>query len=112
MQELKALNIYQINILQNLTFMYIVKNNLAPDIFQKLVTLNRKRKYMTRSSVSNFEKPLRHSKLSQFSISYRGPHLWNEITSDKSRNAKTLGTFKENTKQMLLFSENEVDYFI
>ena len=112
MQELKALNIYQINILQNLTFMYKVKNNLAPDIFQKRFTLNRKRKYMIRSSFSNLEKPLRHSKLSQFSISYRRPHLWNEITSDKSRNAKTLGTLKENTKQMLLFSENEVDYFI
>ena len=89
--------------------MYEIKSNLTPTVFRNSFTLNRN---TTRSSVSNFRKPLKKTKLSQFSISYRGPHLWNEITTSESRNSKTLNIFKNNIKNTLLFSENEDNYFI
>ena len=37
MQSLNALNIYQLNIFQTLIFMFKVKNNMAPNIFNNNV---------------------------------------------------------------------------
>ena len=53
MKSLNALNVYQINILQNLLLTYKIKNNLAPVIFQgKFKSINHK--YVTRHASQNF----------------------------------------------------------
>ena len=111
MKDLNALNIFQMNILQNLIFMYKVKNNTIPSIFQNRFMLNNKHKYTTRSSAENYKKPIKNTKFSQFSISFRGPHLWNQITSDESKHATSLFHFKKLIKKSLLSSENEENYF-
>ena len=89
--------------------MYKIKNNLTPTVFRNSFTLNRKRKYTTRSSVSNFRKPLKKTKLSQFSISYRGPHLWNEKTTSESRNTKTLNIFNTISKTHSYFQKTKIN---
>ena len=99
------------NILQNLVFMYKVKNNTIPSIFQNRFMLNNKHKYTTRSSAENYKKPIKNTKFSQFSISFRGPHLWNQITSDESKHTTSLFHFKKLIKKSLLSSENEENYF-
>ena len=70
MKDLNILDIFQTNILQNLVFMYKVKNNTIPNIFQNRFMLNNKHKYTTRSSAENYKKPKKNSKFSQFSISF------------------------------------------
>ena len=60
--------------------MFKCKMKQAPLIFHKLYTLKGKNKYTTRST-RNLEKPIFKTKLSQFCISYRGPHLWNLLVT-------------------------------
>ena len=67
MKDLNALNIFQTNILQNLIFMYKVKNNTIPSIFQNRFMPINKHKYTTRSSAENYKKPKKTSKFCQFS---------------------------------------------
>ena len=86
--------------------MYKVKNNTIPNIFQNRFMLNNKHRYTTRSSAENYKKPKKNSKFSQFSISFRGPHLWNQITSNESKNATSLFNFKT-----LIKNEDEENYF-
>ena len=54
MKDIKILNIFQINILQNLVFMYKVKNKTLPSNFQNKFIQNDKHKYKTRSSSENY----------------------------------------------------------
>ena len=56
MKDINALNIFQTNILQNLVFMYQVKNNTIPIIFQNRFMLNNKHKYTTLASAENYKK--------------------------------------------------------
>ena len=111
MRKINALNIFQVNILQNLTFMFKLKNDLVPNIFKEQFVKNKKIKYATRSSTENYKLPLKKSKISQYSISFRGPYLWNKLTTTISRNAASLATFKQNIKKIMLSSDNEEKYF-
>ena len=42
MRKINALNIFQVNILQNLTFMFKLKNDLVPNIFKEQFVKNNK----------------------------------------------------------------------
>ena len=83
-QGMKILSLFEINLFQILCFMFKCKVNLAPQIFQYLFTLKPENKYTTRSAGTLIE-PLCRTKLSQFSISFRGPHLWNKLVVQKTR---------------------------
>ena len=72
MQSLNALNIYQLNIFQTLIFMFKVKNNMAPNIFNNNIkTLSHK--YPTKHSKINFNEPLKTNNYCKYAISSRGP---------------------------------------
>jgi len=66
---LKSLNLYKINIYQNLLFMLKYKLGLAPQHFSNEFFKSNINKYDTRE-VGNFKLPFRKTKLSRFTISY------------------------------------------
>ena len=110
MKKLKILNIFQLNIFQNLVFMYQHNINSLPRIFEKsFKKINHK--YPTRIAKKHYSVPFKKSNFSQFSFSYRDPFLWNSILTDHLRNTKTLSIFKYQLKIYLLSHENELNYF-
>ena len=62
MKTLNALNIYQINIFQTLVFMFKLKNNMAPKVFQNQFK-SIQHKYPTKYSLQNFKQPKTISKM-------------------------------------------------
>jgi hypothetical protein len=77
---LNALNVYRINIYQNLLFMLKYKLGLVPSHFSNDFFKSNRNRYDTRE-VGNFNIPFRKTKLSRFTISYRGPYLYNKLIS-------------------------------
>ena len=110
LEKLRALNIYQINIYQTLLFMYKIKNNLAPNIFKNNFQ-DISHKYPTRHSAHNFQQLKTISKTTSFSISNRGPFLWNNILEDHDKTILTFSLFKNQIKRRLFSIKNEVIYF-
>ena len=101
LQQLNALNVYQLNILQTLNFVFKLQQNLVPNTFHQLFT-KRINKYSLRSD--NYTEPRKKTKLTQFAISYRGPHLWNVILKDQVEIKKLTSpnSFKYKVKDLLL----------
>ena len=85
MEELNALNVYQLNIYQHLLFMHKIKHdNISKSI--KTCFKESKNKYNTKASKITFTKPFFRSKSRQFSINFRGPHLWNTFVPENIQN--------------------------
>ena len=100
MKNLKALNIYQINIFQILLFMYKLKNNLVPKIFHKHFE-KVQHKYPTKYSIHNYIQPKTITKMTNFSVSSRGPLLWNNLLDTKTKTIDNISTFKYTIKKQL-----------
>ena len=82
--------VYQLNIFQTLIFMFKVKNNMVSNIFNNSInTITHK--YPTKYSI-NFNEPLKL--LNIYTISARGPHLWNNVLDDETKNKTSLASFK------------------
>ena len=109
LQELKALNIYQLNIFQTLLFMHKVKNDNIPDVFKNsfMIITN---KYNTKAANTTFYKPFCRTKTSQYSIIFRGPHLWNSLIPVDVQSIP-YSTFKTKIKTTCLFLEHEENFF-
>ena len=112
LKSMNALNIYQLNIFQILLFMHNVKNNQTPNIFNNIFS-KLENKYNTRLCEHNFTKPLYKTKLAQYTITFRGPQLWNSLVPTdykkysfqlfkskiKTNRRKTIFLTKNKTKQ-------------
>ena len=61
--------------------MHKIKNNNIPNILKNSFNI-KKSKYNTKSANKTLNKPFFKTKYNQFSITYRGPHLWNSLVSD------------------------------
>ena len=109
-QSKKILNVYKLNILNVATFMYKVNQKTAPDIF-----LSRFQKpshsYPARFSELNYVHPIHNIKTRKYSISIRGPHIWNSFLSSEEKQITTMQKFKAITKSRLLFLENKLAFF-
>ena len=99
--------------------MYAVSNELLVK-FQPKVTvvicLNMTEVILLGNCVQSFtqeNKPRTRTKHFQFSVSYRGPHLWNSLISRKLliTNSETIQTFKYKVKNLLLNIEDTTQYF-
>ena len=67
LKALNALNIYQINLLQELLFMHKIKTNSFPRIFlHQFQTINHK--YATRYSRNKFKEPKRETNYAKYCI--------------------------------------------
>ena len=109
--SINALNVYQLNIFQTLIFMFKTKLKLVPNIFQNFFT-EKETKYKLKSS-GNYYVPFKKSKLSQFSISFRGPHLRNTFLKNETeiKNTSSLSFFKRKLKSLIMSTENITNYF-
>lgn len=97
-EELKIQTLMEINIYQNLCFMFKCKIGLSPRIFHNLYTEKLSGKYNTRSK--QLKEPIIKTKYEEFCISYRAPHLWNKITPLilESTEIYSLNVFKSKVK--------------
>ncbi|XP_065643877.1 uncharacterized protein LOC136075253 [Hydra vulgaris] len=100
LRELGVPNVYEINILNILIFMFKFKNGMLPSIFQTyFFSLNHK--YETKYSINNFFIPKTLLKQADFSISCRGPRLWNLVLTSNIKTLTSTQQFKRATKQHL-----------
>jgi len=112
LKNLKALNVYQINIFQNLLFMIKYKLGLVPSHFSKNFFKNSKNRYDTRET-GNFYIPFKKTNLSRFSILYRGPSLYNKLISKNTQLEKlnNINTLKIILKDLMLNTNNFMKFY-
>ena len=111
MLDMNALNVYQINIYQNLILLSKAHTGTAPSIFfNKFSKINHN--YPTSSKNScNYTILKLTIKLTNFSVSRRGPILWNTVLDTTLTEIESLPLFKANVKEMLLSRDNELSFF-
>ena len=78
----KILNVYQVNILNNVMFMHRISTKTAPAVFH-LRFQRPCHSYPTSFSESSYSLPARNLKKNKFTISIRGPLLWNSFLTKK-----------------------------
>ena len=109
--ELRTLNIYKLNIFQNLVFIFKTRNGINPDIFSNKFQ-NIEHKYPTRFSDNNYYVPQTRRNFLRFAISSRAPSLWNKILPRYMKDFDSLPRFKNKLKDFLNDDiENEQQYF-
>ena len=106
LKKINVLNIYKLNIYQNLLFMFKIYNNMLPTYFQPHFTLIN-HKYSTRYSISNFLIPTTSLRKTDFSITCRGPRLWNYFLNRDMKNMTSIKLFKRAVKLYLLDISNK-----
>jgi len=107
--NLSALSVYHANILQHLCFMFKHRINQTPIIFRhSFPTVSSK--YQTRSE-GFYYKPFCKTKAREFSISYRGPLIWNEFVKryKSINNISSINVFKSTMRKILLSSPAFLD---
>ena len=74
LHNMKALNIFQINLFRIIFFMFKCKKKIVPPFFHNLFKSIPENKYNIRSR-EKITEPFYRKKRTQFNIDYRGPHL-------------------------------------
>ena len=105
--EMKALNVYQLNLYKHSCFMFLFREGKTPTTFDTYFTVT-DNKYSTRSCGS-FHKPFYKTNCSRFSVSYRGPSIWNILSFSNTRliKADSYKHFKALVKNVLLTSSHD-----
>ena len=97
LKNLNALNVYQINLFQNLNFMHRIKMGNIPKVFHgKIKKPNHK--YPTTFSDFNYSIKKYSLKSDKYSVSYSGPTLWNKIRDKRDKEIGSHLLFKKKTK--------------
>ena len=68
-------------------------------------------KYPTNFSHNNFSLKKRSLNSTKYSISFRGPKLWNEFLNTDEKQISSYNLFSRKVKSKLLDTENELKYF-
>ena len=99
--KLGILNIFQVNSLYIARFMFCYHNEILPPVFLDLFQCNSQiHSYNTRSA-NNYRPHACRTNLKKFTILYRGPIIWNSLSSD-IRNSGSLFTFKKKMVKFLI----------
>ena len=109
MKSFNALNIYQLNIYQTLLFMHKVKNNNIFSLFKRCFSETRN-KYNTKATETTFSKPFFITKRGQYTITFRGPQLWNALVPKMLQDIP-FHTFKLKIKKICLELDDDKAYF-
>ena len=107
-KNLNALNVYQINIYQHLNFMHKSINNQISSIFSDFIK-RPYHKYPTNFSQSRFYLKRYSSNSTKYSISIRGPKLWNDVINKEEKYIQSYSIFQKKIRSKLIKIEN--DYF-
>ena len=110
LRSLNALNVYQINLYQHLNFMHKVNNNVAPIAFHEIFT-NPSHNYPTNFSYNSFSLKKCSLNSTKYSISFRGPKLWNDFLNNEEKQIRSYTVFSKKIKSKLLDAENELEFF-
>lgn len=110
LRSLKILNVYQINILNNIILMHHVSTKTAPIAFLTEFT-KPTHWYHTRFSNFSYVRPTYKLHKSKYRISIRGPYLWNDFLSQTEKAMEKISCFKTAIKKKLLSTYNELSYF-
>ena len=85
LNDMKALNVFKLNIFNILCFMYKCQQNLNPPVFRNIFNHRAKTKYALR--YKNYaQESLCRINFSQYCISYWRTNLWNKIVRTKLLN--------------------------
>ena len=93
LKALGILNVYQLNLYQTLIFMFKLKHKMIPEVFQSQFSVINHR-YPTRYSSNSFKIPKTSLHKTDFSISCRGPRIWNNLLHEDVKNITKLNSFK------------------
>ena len=111
MLDMNALNVYKINIYQNLILHYKAHICTASSIFfNKFSKINHNYQASSKNS-GNYTIPKLTMKLTNFGISRRGPILWNTVLDATLKEIESLPLFKAKVKEMLLSGDKELSLF-
>ena len=110
MLRMKVLNIYKLNIYQILNFMFKIKTNTAPCIFENQFT-EIQHQYSTRFSKNSFVESQLVCCQTKFSVSSRGRSLWNKLLDEQQKSLDRETCFKKSIKLSLLSLEYEIRFF-
>ena len=107
LKNLNALNIYQLNIYQNLNFMHRLKN--IPKIFTELIK-KPKHKYPTKFSENSYTTKSFSLSNMKYCISVRGPKLWNEFLQNEEKEIQSYSLFQKTAKLKFTETENKNEF--
>ena len=105
LRSLNALNVYQINLYQHLSFMHKVSYNVAPLIFNDIFK-KPSHKYPTKFPHNNSTLKKCSLNSTKYSISFREPKLWNEFLNSDEKQISYFNLFSKKIKSKLLDTEN------
>ena len=97
MVRMKDLNICKVNIYQILNFMFKIKTNTAPCIFENQFT-EIQHQYSTRFSKNSFVKSQLVYSQTKFSVLSRGSRLWNKLLDQQQKSLDRKTCFKNSIK--------------
>ena len=90
--------------------MYKAHSNQLSPLFMSKFKL-RSHKYETRHVDNTYKLPKLTNKFSQFSLSYRGPKIWNKFLTSLKPLSKSNDVFKFSGKRHLLSSSDDIFTF-
>ena len=96
-KELNILNVYQIDILQHLLFMFKVKNSITPSVLNQAFSLI-DHLYSTRFSDNSLKIRDFNLKLTRFAIGFRGLIIWNKFLTQSEKCYTSIDEFKNKIK--------------
>ena len=103
-EDLKILNIFNLNTYQLLIFMFKFSNKDLPPNFDFFFQKNVSERYNLRvNTQGKLSLPKNTCKYIEHSLAYRGPKLWNSI-HDEIKKAPNLNTFKGLLKNFLIYN--------
>ena len=110
LKEMKALNVFQINLIQTLKFMHRTKYGINPRIFlPKFCEVDHQ--YPTRFSKNSFYYKRSAGKTTSFAITLRGPTIWYNFLSQHEKFILHLLSFLKQIKFKLLNSNKETEFY-
>ena len=95
---------------QHLNFMYKFKNKHTSKIFNDIIDTPFHH-YTTKFSKANFSVRRYVLGSTNYSISVRGPKIWNEFLTNKEKSIDSHALFLAKIESLLLYTENERECF-
>ena len=111
MLDMNALNVYQINIYQNLILLYKTHTGTTSSIFLSKFSKTNLNYPTSSKNSGNYTIPKSTMKLTNFAVSGRAPILWNTVLDVKLKEIESLPLFIAKVKKMLLSRDNELSFF-
>ena len=110
LKEMKALNVYLINLIQTLKFMHKTKYGINPRIFlPKFRVVDHL--YPTRFSQNSFYYKISACKTTSFAVTLCGPTIWNNLLSQHEKSIPHLLSFLKQIKFKLFNSNKETEFY-